>query len=304
MTESAVATTATDTPFFESVGLPLGIQLFPILPDLREDFEGTLQRVADIGYQVIETAGLVDRSAQEFRAALDKVGLTCGGMHVQGRPIFGNGPNLDTDIEGLIAEAKALGTQEIVMPLFFFPEGFTPPEGLDPLGTIHAAAAELKPSDYRLMAEFLNAKGAHLAKEGLRLSYHNHNVEFAPMDGTTGLEILLAETDPRVVSFELDIGWAAVAQFDTQALFAKHPGRIRMLHVKDIAEDTPKNFMLEQNPAPCGKGVIDFATMLPQAYAAGTRAFFIEQEPPFEGDRLDAMEANYDYFKGLRTAAS
>lgn len=288
-----------DAGFFEAHGLPIGIQIFPILPQLREDLSGTLKALAAMGYDMVETAGYADKDAAGFRAALDEAGLACGGMHVVGRPMFGNSNTLESNIEDVIAEAHVLGSKSVVIPLFFAPAGFTPDEDATPSEIIRAAAPLMKPDDYRAMADFMNEKGRRLNEEGIRLAYHSHNVEYAPLGDTFGVEIMLAETDPDVVDFQLELGWASAAGVDVPALLAAHPGRFKQMHVKDIAATTETNYAFAMDPAPLGEGVVDLETIIPIAYEHGTRMFFIEQEAPFPGDPIEAMAANARYIKAL-----
>lgn len=297
MTDILPAKTAAK-PFFQAHGLPIGIQLFPLLAQLKEDFAGTLARIAQIGYRDVELASLVGHSATDFRIALDKAGLTCTCIHVPGQPLFGPGPNLDTDIDGVIANAHALGARDIVMPLFLMPRGFETLTG-NSLDFLRAAGKALVADDFRAMAAYLNKKAAVLKQHGLTLSYHNHNFEFAPQGQGTGLDILLRETDPHLVTFELDVGWAIAAGVDVAALLRANPGRITKFHLKDVLPATPKNYAMVQQPASLGHGRMDWAKLLPIAYKAGTRSFFVEQEAPFVGDPLNAMAENYRYLSTL-----
>lgn len=120
------------------------------------------------------------------------------------------------------------------------------------------------------------------------------------MGDTFGLQFLLDDTDRALVSFELEIGWATAAGVDVAALLGANAGRFSLAHVKDVAASTVPNFAFRQDPAPVGQGVIDFASLLPKAYEAGVRAFFVEQEAPFAGDRLEAMAKYNAYLAGLR----
>ncbi|MCU1625034.1 MAG: hypothetical protein JWL79_3879, partial [Frankiales bacterium] len=130
--------------------------------------------------------------------------------------------------------------------------------------------------------------------------YHNHNVEFTPAGGRTGLDILIAETDPALVSFELDIGWAAAAGHDPIAVLARNPGRYRLAHMKDLKASSQPNFEFKMDPTEVGSGKLDWATILPAAYRAGVRKFFVEQEPPFEFPRLVAAAKCFSYLSALK----
>jgi sugar phosphate isomerase/epimerase len=124
-------------------------------------------------------------------------------------------------------------------------------------------------------------------------------MEFAPVGGSSGLEILLKNTDPDFVTFELDVGWVAAAGVDPAAVFAKHKGRFSLMHVKDIKADTKPNFTLQMDPTEVGSGKLPWKTLLPAAYAAGVRGFYVEQEPPFARPRIEAAKISHDYLAGV-----
>ena len=295
-----VPMTSSRQPFFAAHNLPIGIQLYTLGPDLDDDFGGTLNGVAAIGYRTVEIASLHGRTAQQFRAALDTAGLACRCVHAPGEPL-GPGPNLSGDLAALAADVRRLGARDIVMPNPLSPKIFTPPAGADPFTVIRAATAALTLDDYKRMAAFLNEKARVLESHGVRLGYHNHNVEFAPKGDSTGFDILLAETDPALVTFEFDVGWAAAAGVDSVALLEAHPQRFTKMHVKDIQPSTRTNFSLQQDPIEVGRGQVDWKTILPAAYAAGVRDYFVEQEPPFPGKRIDSVAASYRYLASLST---
>jgi sugar phosphate isomerase/epimerase len=160
-------------------------------------------------------------------------------------------------------------------------------------------AGQLTADDWKATAGLLNAKGAVLNKAGLTMGYHNHNLEFAPVAGTTGLEILLKATDPALVQFETDVGWVVAGGGDPFALLKTHPGRFKQMHVKDVKATTKTNYAFQQDPTEIGSGIIDWKRLLPAAYAAGIRDFFVEQEPPFERPRLEAARISVDYLKAV-----
>ena len=286
--------------FFERHALPIGVQLFPLIPQLQQDFEGTLAALAEIGFGTVELSGFHGRDPAALRAALDRAGLACSGVHVQGRG-RGSDENLSGDLNALIAKLHTLGATTVLMPIFRFPERFEVRAGTveELVASIRHIGGEMTADDWKWNADFLNATGNALAKEGIQLGYHNHNFEFAPSGSTSGLEILLDHTDPALVTFELDTGWAVAAGIDPIALMQAHPGRFGMIHMKDLKPTTPRNYSLGIEPTEVGSGVIDWHALLPAAYAAGTRRFFIEQEAPFERPALEAMRIGYDYLSRI-----
>src|SRR5262245_5447874 len=104
------------------------------------------------------------------------------------------------------------------------------------------AAQQMTLGDWQRTAQFLNEKGAILKATGIRLGYHNHNPDFAPIQKTTGFEVLMRETQPDLVSFEMDAGWVAAAGVDPAALLRKHVHRFYQMHVKDIRATTRTNY--------------------------------------------------------------
>lgn len=276
---------------------PIGIQLYMLAADLDADFDGTLRRVASIGYQTVELAGLHGRTPKEMRAALDRAGLICRSAHI---PAEQTGGKLSLENTGAVAEmAHAIGITNIVMPVFLFPKDFRPPVGATPIDAFRAAGRALRPDDYKRLSAFLNERGEAFAAEGLMISYHNHNFEFAPQGETTGYDILLAETDPRLVAFELDVGWAEAAGINTTRLLRAHPKRFTQIHIKDIRASTKVNYDFRQDPIEVGSGIIDWPHILPVALEAGVRGLYVEQEPPYLGPRLESAAKSFAYLRRL-----
>jgi sugar phosphate isomerase/epimerase len=297
---------AAAAPFFARTGLPIGLQLYTLADQAKADLEGTLRAVAAIGFKTIELAGYEGRTPEQLRKAMDAVGLATPSAHVQVQAQSGES-SLDGDLSRLADEAHILGVKMIVMPIFYAPERFDlKPRAGEAFGEVLGrVGGAMTADDWKFNADFLNAKGAVLAKSGLRLAYHNHNVEFSPLAGgkpgaRNGYEILLARTDPALVSFEMDAGWVAAAGQDPFALLKAHPGRFTAMHVKDIKATTKPNFVFAQDPTEVGSGMIDWPRLLPAAHAAGVRNFFVEQEPPFAQSRLESVGISYGYLSRLR----
>lgn len=290
-------------PFFARHHLPLGLQLYTVAAEARKDLHGTLARVAAAGYRTVELAGLYGNSPQVMRKAADEVGLKYTSIHVQ--PQSQNGePGFDQPPEVLAATMKVLGLQDVVLPMFLMPAHLPKPDlkggaaggyagYLDRVGPLITA------DDWKATATFLNGKAAALQKVGLRLGYHNHNVEFRPIGATYGLEILLNETDPKLVHFEMDVGWVAAGGADPIRLLEQRKGRFTMMHVKDLMATTRTNYAMRQDPAEVGNGMLPWRRILDVAYATGVRQFFVEQEPPFKGDPLDSIAISARYLSTI-----
>jgi len=296
---AASAAWAAKEGFFMRHKLPIGLQLYTLGPGLAADLDNQLSQVARTGYKTVELAGYLGKTPTELRAAFDKAGLSATSSHVQGRP-SGTDPSLQ-DIDRLVADAHVIGIKSFVLPMFPIPThiDMTPKPGDDRRAVMARLAQQMTLDDWKATADLLNTAGAKIQKAGLRLGYHNHNVEFAPSAGTTGMEYLLKNTDPKLVHFEMDVGWVVAAGQDPFALMKGHPGRFKQMHVKDVLATTKPNFVFQQDPTEIGSGMIDWKKLLPAAYAAGIRDFFVEQEAPFAKPRLESIKVSFDYLNAL-----
>jgi sugar phosphate isomerase/epimerase len=287
------------TRWFARHHVPIGLQLYTVGDDARKDIDGTLARVARIGYRTIELAGYHGQPLAKLRAAAARNHVKFTSIHVgaAGRP---GEPGLDQDLPALAADLHSLGVTDVVMPMFPFPERFgaqRPGEGFG--AYIERIGKGLTREDWQRTAALLNDRGEKLRALGLRFGYHNHNPEFAPLDDSNGLEILLRETSPADVVFELDVGWAAAGGVDPTELLTRHRQRFQLMHVKDIMASTKTNYVLRQDPAEVGGGKLDWQQLLPAAFAAGVRKFYVEQEPPFKTDRYTAIARSFAYLKAF-----
>ena len=286
--------------FFAGHDLPVGLQLYTLGEAPYRNLDGTLQTLARIGYRTVESVGLMKRTAAEFNAALDRAGLSCPSAHVPLQADPGGGPTLAGDVGRLAADMHRVGVKYVVVPIFPVPRGFGGPrQGEDGLQFLSRAGRQMTADDWRRMAAQLNEKGAALKREGLKLAYHNHNVEFAKHGSKTAYELLLANTDPDLVWFEMDVGWVAAAGVDPIHLLRAHRHRFRLMHVNDLKASTVPNNTFRMDPADVGSGTLDWKRILPVGYEVGVRCYYVEQEPPFAGPRMDAARADYEYLARL-----
>ena len=245
---STASSTASGAP--SSTGpFPLssvGLQLYTVRNLASKDLDGTMQAVAAAGYPLVETHTLYGKTAAELRAVLDKHGLRTVSGHY-GLAEFEGSP--DT----VFATAKTLG-QEFV--------------NLNWLDPAHRSA-----DFYKGFPALLNKFGAQAKAAGLRFAHHNHDFEFDTLGGTTPvIETVIANTDPALVSFEVDLYWVYKAGVDPLAFVERHPGRITQIHIKDSTAAPAKAM------ADVGKGVIDFARLLDAARRTGVRYAFVERD--------------------------
>jgi len=229
--------------------MPFGIQLYTLRSIMERDFDGTLARVAEIGYKEVEFAGYYNRTPEQVRDVLRRNGLTSPSSHL---PL----PASDDAWKKTLDDARAIGHEWAVIPW------------LDPSMRTAATFAGL-PDRMNHMAEMAKAAG-------LRLGYHNHDFEFAaaPTGGGTILDSLITRTDPSLVDFEMDVYWVTKAGSDPLALMAKYPNRFPLLHLKDAS---PKP---EQKIVDVGTGTIDFTSILKTARAHGLKHAYVENDIP------------------------
>jgi sugar phosphate isomerase/epimerase len=288
-------TNAATKGFFAAHRLPIGLQLYTLSAEAAADLNGCFARIAAIGYRTVELAGFHGHSPKALREAADRAGLRFTGIHVGATARTPSEPTLSGDLPRLAADVHALGIQTVTLPMLPLPEAAAPAAGEAFPAFIARVVGSLGVDAWKRTAALLNDRAAALAKEGLRFSYHNHNMEFAPVGGTTGWDILRSETDPQRVDFEMDVGWVAAAGRDPIELLRGVKGRIRQMHVKDILATTTPNFALHQDPTEVGSGILPWPRLLPAAYDAGVRQFYVEQEPPFSRDRFDAVALSFRY---------
>lgn len=226
-------------------GLGPGLQLYTIRRLMRDDVPSGLALVAGIGYQHVEFAGYYGYPASELRLMLDDLGLAAPATHVSQTDMV---ENLDAAIES----ALILGHRYLVLPAIN-PESRASLDG------------------YYRMAEQFNAWGEACDGAGLRFAYHNHAFEFESADGQVPYDVLLDETDPALVEFELDLYWIRAAGRSELDYFERYPGRFTLWHVKDMDS--------EGEMADVGDGVIDFASLFDRN-DTGVRYAFVEHDNP------------------------
>ncbi len=243
--------------------MPIGIQLYTLRSLLERDFDGTLARIAEIGYREVEFAGYYKRTPKEVRAVLKRTGLKAPSAHI---PL----PASDDDWKRALDAAKIIGHEWAVVPW------------LD----------ETQRKGLPQMADRLNHLAAMTKAAGLRQAYHNHDFEFADAPGGgTLLDLLLTHTDPKLVSFEMDCYWVTKAGHDPLALLAKYPGRFPLLHLKD-ATAAPERRMVD-----VGSGTIDFTAIL-RADKKYLKHIFVEHDQP--ADPLASARVSYTNISKLR----
>jgi sugar phosphate isomerase/epimerase len=298
-TAGAAAVAASVLPrnaFAGPIGVPYGIQLYTVGKPLQEDPAGTLKQLYTIGYREVETAGTGKTSAADFRKLLDEAGLKCPSAHLQ---LMGE------DLGPQFADANALGAHFAVSSVLrsFGPGAVksmtAPPAGAPPRPLGLPLLGE---DGFKQVAAHMNEVGKKAHAAGLQYAYHNHNFEFEKMpDGSPGYDILIKETDPELVKFEIDCGWMVVAGFNPVDYFHKYPGRFRMLHIKDFKPVTAPTTSLMGPDRPqgsdLGKGFIDYKPIFAAAKSAGIEHVFAEQEAPFTVSQMESAKLDFDFLQ-------
>jgi sugar phosphate isomerase/epimerase len=264
------------------LGGPIGIQLYAVKDSLAADPAATLQRVKSIGFGEVETAGFAGLPVEAFRRLLDASGLACPSTHLDLRP---------SHLEEAFAEAHALGAH------------YAASSSLRALlSGAHSGGMTL--DEAHRTAELANRIAEQARNAGLQYVYHNHNIEFADQGGTIGYDVLLAETDPALVQFEIDCGWMVVGGRNPVDYFRRFPHRFPMIHVKDFlptARSRRAPGAAPEHPgAELGHGIIDYRPIFAAAEQAGLKHYFIEQEGPFTRmSELEAARVAYQYLRRI-----
>lgn len=218
----------------------ISIQLYTLRNLLAADLEGTLSALADIGYRKVELAGLHGRTAAEFRAILNRVGIHATSSH----------DGIDGDLNQVIANAHTLGQRKVVVPFVNLP-------------TI---------AQWQEFTTRLEAAGAVFRRAGLSLGYHNHAHEFAPIGGVRPYDVITRGTTRRNVHLEVDLYWAVTGGVDPVRVYHDNFPRVRQYHVKDRAPDG--------SFADPGTGTIDFPHIFRANHAHEVDEYIVEHDQP------------------------
>lgn len=245
----------------------VGVELYTVRGAMRDDVPGTLARVARIGYKEVEFAGYYGLQAERVRELLDTNALASPSVHTAIEI-------LERDFDAQARMAKVIGHEMLIVP------------SLNTRTLTDAAG-------WKGIAARFNALGRKAHDAGLRFGFHNHAVEPKPLaDGTVPYDVLLGETDPALVDFQMDIYWMVKSGGDPIAYFNKYPGRFRSVHVKD-ATAAPALDMVD-----VGAGAIDWKKIFAMHAKAGIRHYLVEHDDP-KPDAFASITASYKYLSTL-----
>src|SRR6266566_1461566 len=245
----------------------IGLQLYTVRDLMKQDFDGTLAKVAAIGYKEVEFAGYFDHSPKDVRAAVDRRGLTAPSAHIDYKSLGEKFPKV-------IEAAKVVGHEYLVNPWI-------------------DEEIRKQPDGWKHAAETFNRAGEVSQKAGIQFAYHNHTFEFVKdqaLGGKLPYDVLLAETDPKLVQMEMDLCWITEGGQDPLVYFDRYPGRFPLVHVKDMTKD---HQMTE-----VGSGAIDWRRIFAQSEKAGMQNYFVEHDEP--RGPFDSILTSYEFLRKLR----
>ncbi|MCX5085494.1 sugar phosphate isomerase/epimerase family protein [Streptomyces sp. NPDC001939] len=243
----------------------IGMHLYTMRDVLAKDFAGTVEQLAEIGYATVGVSGRHGYGAADIRRMLDTVGLRAVLEHVAYTTLTGSG------LPQALEDLHTLGARWPVVPSL--------------PGSMHS------PAGYREAAREFNRIGAASREAGLGpVLFHNHDGDHDVLDGENLYDILVRETDPHLVAFELDVYWASKGGADPATYFVRHRRRFPALHVKDMAPDG--------GFADVGSGTLDFAAMFDDAQVGGVRQWLVEHDTP--KDPFATARNSYEYLAALR----
>ena len=247
----------------------IGLELYTVRDLLAKDYEGTLAKVAAIGYKEVEAADPYNNlPPAQYKALLDKYHFKMFSTHADATA----GPGLEKELEG----QALMGLKYTAVH-----KAGERPRGPKTIERVKGDCAEM------------NKYGVLLKKFGMKYYIHNHSGEFDVLDDgkTTEYDVLLKETDPALVAMQLDIGWAYVAGQDAVEMFKKNPGRYELWHVKDAKykeldpKQKPSQRQRVAKIVAMGEGDVDYRAVFANAKTAGLKHFVIEQDTAGQGGR-------------------
>jgi sugar phosphate isomerase/epimerase len=258
---------------------PLGLQLYTLRESFKTNVPATLDKIKAMGFVEIEGGGDYGLGVEKFKALLRERGLKLVSAG------FGYDA-MKKDIAAAVRRAQELGVKFVMCAWIPHAEsGFTEAD-------VHRTAADF------------NTWGTAFKAAGITFTYHPHGYEFRPLkegDNRTHFDLLVAETKPEFVSFEMDVFWVTHPGQDPAELLAKYPNRWAMMHLKDLRRGAPTGIHTGRAPqsddVPLGTGQVTWPAVLKQAAAVGVKHYFIEDE---SAAPLEALPLSVKYLQGVK----
>jgi sugar phosphate isomerase/epimerase len=271
---AAAACAGIDRLEAKRVPMPIGLELYSVRDLAPKDLDGTLAQVRAAGYTVVEAAGFYNLSAANFRKTMDKAGLKCISAHY-------TLALLRSQLPYLIDYAHGVGLEYMVC-------SSSGGQHRDP-----SAKGEPTLDDWHWIIDQFNIIGEKMKAAGLTLGIHNHTPEFQVYDGVTVYDELLRLSDPKLVFFEMDVGWVSAAGRDPVEILKKSPKRFPLMHAKDVARGADGKF----HSAALGQGKMDYGPIMKAA--TGLKQYFVEQEE-FDTDPMVELKNEAEYMRKLK----
>lgn len=270
----------------------LGLQLYTVRDEMAKDVEATLKAVSEMGYEIVEPAGYFDKTAEEFRALLDKYNLEAVSVH-QTHDVFLNDP------EKNVATLKTLGVKYCAIPWM----------GAEK----HKGNAGFEEA----VNEILTVSKL-LSENGISLLYHNHEFEFQKFEDKYLFDWLYETVGLDNLNPEIDTCWVAYGGEDVVAYMKKYAGHIDCLHLKDFECDKlgagPVYELIDSTGAvdvtknresrnfkfrPLGKGMQDFDAIIKAAEECGVKYLIVEQDQSYDTSSLENARMSIEYLKSM-----
>jgi sugar phosphate isomerase/epimerase len=255
----------------------IALQLYTIRDAMAADVAGSLKKVADIGYKYLELAGYSDGKFYGYEPAEFKKLVTDLGMEILSSHTQVEAAGITLDNAKKMAEDHAkLGVKYCVQP-WVVPEART---------TI---------ASYQNMVADWNKVGGIMKENGIQFGYHNHNFEFAIVEGKIPFyDVFMVELDKDLVTMELDVFWTTKAGQNPVELIKKYPGRFQLFHLKDMFTNEAPFFTTDgvTDFAPVGAGVINFKEILAVKDIAGMKYMVVEQDSTKDGLPFEAIKTS------------
>jgi len=258
-------------PGFPKPHRPIGVQLYTVRNLAEKDLPGVLKQIHAIGYQEVETYwNVYSHPAKELRHMIDDAGLSVPSGHFDYE-----------GFDGKLDYAKQLGVNWMVCPMLpktqqYVLEGF------------HTAAKQF------------NEWGKKVSDLGMRFAFHNHDYEFKPYGDKTGYQVLLDETDPNLVFFEMDCYWITQSGHDPVEMLHRLGNRVRMIHLKDRKPGFPPSYDMEESSShftEVGHGSINWKAVIAAAQQMNIEYYFVEQDQ--SADPVASIRSSYQYLRSI-----
>ncbi|AMR30251.1 hypothetical protein A0256_01860 [Mucilaginibacter sp. PAMC 26640] len=254
----------------------LGIQLYMVRDEMLKDTPGTLKQLGAMGYTQLESYGgdkgiYWGMTNKEFKKLAERYGLQLVSSH--------HNAATPAEFERMAAQAAEIGMKYLIWPWI------GPQKSIEP---------------FKRAADEFNARGAICKKHGLRYAYHPHDYPYKPVGGQLPLAVIMDNTDPLLVDFQMDVYYTVTEGFNPYEYLKKYKGRFKLMHMRDVLKHRLPKGSEEESACDLGEGIINFPKLIPAAQDSGVNYFFIEQSRYYRETPLHSAKKNAAYLKAMR----